>query len=158
MIKIAFTVIVALIFSLMVSACEPGSKEGFGTILGAIGGAAVGDAIGGHGTGKVIAIAAGTLAGAAIGSSIGRSLDRADRQALRRNRQIALETYPSGQTSTWYNPDSGNSGSFRPSPAYQTKNGRYCREFQQTITVGGKTENGYGKACRQPDGTWKIIT
>jgi len=145
---------------LTLTACEPGSKQGFGTILGAIGGAAIGSAIGdyGDGTTHFFAVAAGTLAGAAIGSSIGKSLDDADRMAMSRNRQLALETYPSGQTSNWYNPDSGNSGSYQPLPAYEDKAGSYCREYQQTITVGGKTENAYGKACRQPDGTWKIVT
>ena len=33
-----------------------------------------------------------------------------------------------------------------------------CREFQQTITVGGRTETAYGTACRQPDGDWKIVS
>lgn len=154
--KIKFAVVLLSVVSL--SACEQGSKQGFGTILGAIGGAAVGSAIGGNnnGTGKVIAVAMGTLAGAAIGSSIGKSLDKADRQAMVQSRQAALETYPTGQTATWYNPDTGNSGSYVPRPAYQNNDGRYCREYQQTITVGGKVEEAYGKACRQPDGTWKI--
>jgi len=150
-----------LISLLTLSACEPGSKEGFGTMLGAIGGAAIGSALGdnGDGTTHFFAVAAGTVAGAAIGSSIGKSLDDADRQAMARNQQIALETYPSGQSSTWSNPDSGNSGSYTPQPAYQDQTtGAYCREYQQTITVGGKVEEAYGKACRQPDGTWKIIT
>ncbi len=90
---------------LTISACEPGSKQGFGTMLGAIGGAAIGSALGdnGSGTTQFFAVAAGTLAGAAIGSSIGRSLDKADHLAMERNRQVALETYPSGQTATWYN-------------------------------------------------------
>ncbi|NOZ66989.1 MAG: hypothetical protein GXP00_10935 [Alphaproteobacteria bacterium] len=153
---------IALILAgvLTISACEPGSKEGFGTLLGAIGGAAIGSALGdnGDGTTQFFAVAAGTIAGAAIGSSIGRSLDEADRIAMERNRQVALETYPSGQTATWYNPDTGNSGSYQPQPAYQDKTGAYCREYQQTITVGGKTEDAYGKACRQPDGTWKIVS
>ncbi|PHZ86311.1 RT0821/Lpp0805 family surface protein [Paremcibacter congregatus] len=152
---------VVLILTSMValSACEPGSKEGFGTMLGAIGGAAIGSALGdnGDGTTHFFAVAAGTMAGAAIGNSIGRSLDEADRAAMARHRQVALESYPSGETATWYNPDSGNSGSYRPKPAYQTETGQYCREYQQTITVGGKTEEAYGKACRQPDGTWKIV-
>jgi len=30
-----------------------------------------------------------------------------------------------------------------------------CREYQTTIMIGGKREKAYGKACRQPDGTWK---
>lgn len=145
---------------LALTACEPGSKQGFGTLLGAIGGAAIGSALGdnGDGTTHFFAVAAGTLAGAAIGSSIGRSLDEADRWTMEQNRQIALESYPSGQTSTWYNPDTGNSGSYQPQPAYQDTTGAYCREYQQTITIGGKTEEAYGKACRQPDGTWKIVT
>ena len=25
-----------------------------------------------------------------------------------------------------------------------------------TVTVGGKTEEAYGNACRQPDGTWRV--
>ncbi|MBL4612392.1 MAG: hypothetical protein JKY91_01470 [Emcibacter sp.] len=153
---------IALILAgvLTLTACDPGSKQGFGTMLGAIGGAAIGSALGDNGSGAThfFAVAAGTLAGAAIGSSIGKSMDDADRQAMVRNRQVALESYPSGQTSTWYNPDSGNSGSYSPEPAYQDTTGAYCREYQQTITVGGKTEEAYGKACRQPDGTWKIVT
>ncbi len=153
---------IALILAsaLTLTACEPGSKQEFGTFLGAIGGAAIGSAIGdnGDGTTHFFAVAAGTMAGAAIGSSIGKSMDKADRRAMERNRQIALETYPSGQVSTWHNTDSGNSGSTLPQPAYQDKTGAYCREYQQTITVGGKTEEAYGKACRGADGSWKIVS
>lgn len=146
--------------ALTLTACEPGSNEGFGTLMGALAGAAIGSAIGdnGDGTTHFFAVAAGTMAGAAIGSSIGRSLDEEDRRAMTHNRQLALETYTSGETSSWYNPDSGNSGSYQPQPAYQDRTGAYCREYQQTITVAGKTENAYGKACRQPDGSWKIIS
>ncbi|MBI1309472.1 MAG: hypothetical protein GC129_06490 [Proteobacteria bacterium] len=32
----------------------------------------------------------------------------------------------------------------------------YCREFTQTITIGGKTQKGYGTACLQPDGSWEL--
>lgn len=30
-----------------------------------------------------------------------------------------------------------------------------CREYQTTITIDGKPQKAYGRACRQPDGTWK---
>jgi hypothetical protein len=30
-----------------------------------------------------------------------------------------------------------------------------CREYQTSIMIGGKPQKAYGKACRQPDGTWK---
>lgn len=32
----------------------------------------------------------------------------------------------------------------------------YCREFTQTVTIGGKMQQGYGTACLQPDGSWEI--
>lgn len=32
-----------------------------------------------------------------------------------------------------------------------------CREYMQKVNIGGREETAYGKACRQPDGQWKII-
>jgi hypothetical protein len=32
-----------------------------------------------------------------------------------------------------------------------------CREFQQTITVGGTAQEAYGTTCQQPDGSWKVV-
>jgi hypothetical protein len=32
-----------------------------------------------------------------------------------------------------------------------------CREFQQTITVGGTAQEAYGTSCLQPDGSWKVV-
>jgi surface antigen len=29
-------------------------------------------------------------------------------------------------------------------------------ESRQTITVGGQTQQGYGTACRAPDGQWHV--
>ena len=34
----------------------------------------------------------------------------------------------------------------------------YCREFEETILVDGKPQHAYGKACRQPDSSWKIVS
>lgn len=144
------------VFSLSLVSC---TKEESGTLLGAIGGAVIGDAIGGkghHGSGNTFAIIAGGLAGALIGREIGKSLDKADRQAMQQRTQYSLESTQSGTTSNWHNPDSGNSGTITPQPAYTNKTNQYCREYQQTITVGGKTETAYGTACRQPDESWKI--
>jgi hypothetical protein len=44
-----------------------------------------------------------------------------------------------------------------PKPAYQASNGEYCREFTQTVSVGGRAQEAYGTACRQPDGSWRIV-
>lgn len=143
--------------ALSLAACEGGPKQRTGTLLGAVAGAVAGAQVG-KGEGRIVGAAVGTLLGALAGSEIGKSLDRADIAYLRQTQQRALEKSPSGKTSTWVNPDSGNSGGVTPKPAYKNSSGAYCREFQQTITVGGKTEQAYGTACRQPDGTWKIVS
>ncbi len=31
-----------------------------------------------------------------------------------------------------------------------------CREVQTTVTIGGKPQQAYGTACRQPDGSWRF--
>ncbi len=36
--------------------------------------------------------------------------------------------------------------------------GHYCREFQQTVEVGGRAEQAYGTACQQPDGSWLVTS
>lgn len=43
------------------------------------------------------------------------------------------------------------------SPPYTDNQGRYCREYQSTLIVGGMSQPGYGTACLQPDGSWRIV-
>ena len=150
-----FALVSVLVLGL--AACQTGGpKQGAGTLLGGITGAVAGSQFG-SGDGRVAMAAAGALLGALIGSEIGASLDRADRLAMDQATQTALETEPSGTQVGWSNPDSGNFGTIVPEPAFKDTTGRYCREFQQSITVGGKSESGYGTACRQPDGSWQIV-
>ena len=131
------------------------NKQDIGTIAGAIGGGVIGSNIGG-GKGKTTAIIAGTLLGATLGNSIGQSLDRADMMMYHDTSQRALETAQPGQSLPWKNTQTGNSGTVTPKAYYQNNQGEYCREYTQTIVVGGKKQEGYGTACRQPDGSWKI--
>ncbi|NJC88214.1 MAG: glycine zipper 2TM domain-containing protein [Desulfuromonas sp.] len=147
-----------LVMALALSGCVPnmGPKETGGALLGAAGGAAIGSQIG-HGTGRVVAVAIGTLAGALIGQGVGQSLDRADQLAMERNAQYALENTRTNATTTWRNPDSGNYGAITPVDTYQTASGQYCREYTQTVVVAGEKQQAYGTACRQPDGTWKVV-
>ena len=37
-------------------------------------------------------------------------------------------------------------------------NDNYCRDFNQKIHINGNYEQAYGRACLQPNGTWKIIS
>ncbi len=132
------------------------NKQDVGTLAGAIGGGIIGSNIGG-GKGAIAGTIGGTLLGAMIGSSIGASLDKADMAMYHSTSQRALETAQPGQSLPWKNPQTGNYGSITPSGYYQNSSGQYCREYSQNITVGGKTEKGYGTACRQPDGSWQIV-
>jgi len=127
--------------------------------VGALGGAAAGGYAGsqfGKGTGNLVATGAGVLLGAFLGGELGKSLDRADQAAAT---QAASRAYaaPMGETIAWQNPQSGNSGTITPVREGRTQSGDYCREFQQTINVGGRMERANGRACQQPDGTWQIV-
>lgn len=145
----------ALLSALGCATTEGGgpSKTAIGAVGGAVAGGILGEVIGGHGGD----IAAGAIAGGLLGAFAGNILDQRDRQIANEVAQRSLETMPSGQSSGWQNPDTGNSGSFTPTRTYQQADGTYCREFTQEIVVGGKREQAYGTACRQPDGTWKIV-
>lgn len=152
------TAALLMMLLLVLIGCAPqmGPKESGGTLLGAGTGALLGAQVG-QGRGRLVAVAIGTLAGALIGQEIGKSLDRADQLAMERNAQYALENTRTYTTTTWRNPDSGNYGSITPVETYQTTQGQYCREYTQNVVVAGERQQAYGTACRQPDGTWKIV-
>lgn len=147
--------IMILLAALVGGCAEAGPKEGVGAVLGAAGGGLLGAQFG-SGSGQLAATALGVLAGALLGSNVGRGLDDVDQMRQAAAAQAAFEASPSGIPSTWDNPDSGNYGSITPTRTYQTTSGNYCREFTQTVSVGGQQQQAYGTACRQPDGTWKI--
>lgn len=156
------SVALASVFALGLAGCGPGkgqfNKQTGGAIIGGIAGGHLGSKIG-KGRGKLIATIGGAIIGGLLGGAIGSQLDERDRMLMARNTQTTLEKAKSGVTTRWVNPDSGNRGTITPRRAVKVRRGAketYCREFQQTITVGGKTERAYGRACRQPDGSWKI--
>ena len=151
-----FMRLLALILSaVLVAGCGQVAKEEVGAVIGAGLGGLAGSFIG-DGGGQLVAVAVGTMLGAVMGGGIGKSLDRADRLALAHAQQEALEYGHSGSSTSWKNPDSGNSGEIVPQPAVWRGDGTFCREFQQTIIVGGEMQSAYGTACRQADGTWKL--
>ncbi|MEQ8966436.1 MAG: RT0821/Lpp0805 family surface protein [Azospirillaceae bacterium] len=147
----------ALAAALLVTACQngPGPREAVGTA----GGAAVGGLLGsqiGSGTGQLAATAAGTLLGAFIGRDIGARLDDVDRLKAQQTAQRTFETAPTGSTGTWRNPDSGHYGTVTPTATYQ-QGSQPCRDFTQTVYVGGQEVQETGTACRQADGTWRVV-
>jgi surface antigen len=132
------------------------SKQTGGAVLGGVGGAVAGSQFG-KGKGQLAMTAVGTLLGAFLGSEVGSSLDRADHTYANQAGQQAFENARVGQSIAWNNPDSGHTGMVTPTRTYEQAPGQFCREYQQTVMVGGQEQRSFGTACRQPDGSWKVV-
>jgi len=160
-------IIAVLLTATMLTACtepngEPGrgiehggalSKTDVGVAIGVIGGGVIGGFIG-AGAGQVAAVIGGALIGGVLGGEVGHHLDNRDRAAYDRASQNAMD---SGQTASWNNEETGHHGTVHPHKHYRDAQGRYCRNYTQTIYVDGKSHEGHGKACREKDGSWKIV-
>ncbi|MEQ8398496.1 hypothetical protein [Thalassobaculum sp.] len=46
----------------------------------------------------------------------------------------------------------------RPPMYLQAPPQAYCREYTTTAYVNGRPVESYGTACRQPDGSWRIVS
>jgi surface antigen len=148
--------VIGLAGLLVLSGCDNmGPKQTGGAVIGGAGGALAGAQFGG-GKGRLVTTAIGTLLGAAIGSSVGASLDELDEMKANQAFNKAAAA-PVGQSIAWNNPKSGHSGTVVATRDGTSTTGAYCREFQNTVTIGGQPQSSYGTACRQPDGTWKIV-
>jgi hypothetical protein len=77
-------------------------------------------------------------------------------QRAHENAQILATTAPIGQQITWA--DQNAQGYVVATRDGTSTAGRYCREFQQTVMIGGRTEQAYGTACQQPDGSWQVTS
>ncbi len=126
------------------------NRELLGRLLGAAAGGLVGSQIG-DGRGQLAAVAGGTLLGFLIGGSIGRGMDEVDQNCIGQ----AFEHAGDGQQITWNNPETGARYEVVPTRTVQQSNGSYCREYRTTAVIGGRPRNTYGRACRQPDGSWQ---
>lgn len=151
-------ILAAIALLLSMSACansDIGMTQGIGTVLGGAAGAVAGAQFG-KGKGQLASTAAGTLIGAFLGNEVGKSLDRADQLYAQQSVQRAIVA-PMGTPINWSNPRSGNRGRVVATREGRRNDGAYCREFQQTIIVGGQAQQAYGTACRQPDGSWQFV-
>jgi surface antigen len=123
-----------------------------GMVIGGILGGVLGSQVGG-GHGRTVATIVGTLAGAAIGGAVGKSMDETDRLKTGHT----LETVRTGVPSAWRNPDTGNRYTVTPTRTYDSSQGP-CREYIVDAVVAGRPEKVYGSACRQADGSWRVVS
>lgn len=130
--------------------CTPGNNVPGSTLVGAGAGGLLGTAIFHN---QVAGAIGGALIGGVIGDQVGQYMDRRDQEKM----ESAATTVPIGQQASWQN-SKGAQYTVTPVKDYHNTSNQYCREYQTTVTVNGKTQNAYGRACRQPDGSWKIVS
>jgi surface antigen len=99
----------------------------------------------------------GSVAGSYFGAGMDDSLDLHDRRYMQRTAQNALEFNRTWEASLWRNPETGAEGMVTPTRTYESAAAKWCREFEATITIDDDKELATGHACRDRDGTWRII-
>ncbi|QGY39749.1 hypothetical protein GM415_06320 [Pseudodesulfovibrio cashew] len=103
---------------------------------------------------KISGAAIGAGAGMLVGYIVGNEMDRYDQAHL----SDTLERTPSGQASTWTNPDTYAQYEAIPEPPRQYNDGRVERDVTLRARMpNGEMETVYAKAYRQPDGTWQLV-
>ncbi len=152
-------VLAAVIAVSMLGACannESGSRQA-GTLIGGVLGGIIGSKFG-SGVGKSASIALGAGLGAIAGDEIARRLTERDRQMASATLDDALENGEANKNSGWSNPESGNNGTAKAGETYeQAKTGEDCRDFETTIFTNGGESTATGTACRNEDGSWKVV-
>ncbi len=151
-----FLVGTALVAGLMASGATPSQAENelLGGLLGGAAGAGVGAAVGG---GK----------GAAIGGILGLGIGAlgANQLSKQKQRQPTYVAPPPPAYQQGYAPppptayqQSGQGVAPQPAPSAQAAfDTSYCREYTTTPVIDGTEQKSHGTACRQADGTWRIV-
>jgi surface antigen len=158
-------------------AAVPAHAETDGGLIGALFGAGLGGALGnqiGQGKGRVVATVAGVGLGALLGNAVGSSYDRPQQgyvseAAYYPAPQPAYYTQPASTTVVYEEHRGPRWKRHRHSrttyvvsepvvyaAAPAPEPAPYCREYQQTVRVGGQYQSSYGTACMQPDGSWEM--
>lgn len=132
---------------------QMGDKQAGGTVLGALGGAAIGSAFG-SGSGKLASVAAGAILGGLVGNAIGAQMDAEDRRQMEGAYYSAIA---SGTPARWRNDRTGNYGDVVVERPVYVRSGPVCRNYTNTVYIGGRPEIMRGQACRNPDGTWSPV-
>ena len=81
-------------------------------------------------------------------------LNEGDQRAINDAAQYSLEYAKTHESTEWFNPDTGSSGTFTPVSTHEEPNGRVCREYSVNAIIAGREDQVDGIACRMPDGSW----
>jgi len=132
------------------------SPDPAGILVGGLIGGLLGNSAG-RGSNRTGATIAGVIVGGAVGAALTRSMDCEDRS-------YAYRTYYNGFNSgrpgnyQWRNPRNDNRGEFRVGGYYNDSYGFRCARFDQVTYIRGRAYRADGVACRQPDGSWAVVS
>ena len=124
---------------------------------GALIGGVLGNAIANE-DGRTGATLAGIVIGGALGAALTRDLTCEDRSHAYRAYSDGLNSGNPNSEYQWRNPETGNHGSFHVGDYYDDPDGFRCTTYTQEIFVQGRSQTASGRACRQPDGSWTIVS
>ncbi|MBO6637942.1 MAG: hypothetical protein JJ920_12320 [Roseitalea sp.] len=98
------------------------------------------------------------LAGGLVGRAEASRLSRADRIAALQSEYRALEYTAPGDLVTWQGRSAGISGQVVASQPYRVGS-QDCRQYTHTISAGAAAPSVVrGTACRNPDGSWALLS
>ncbi len=153
--------VTAIVLAISLGGCaniDMSREEMLGTAAGAAAGGFLGYQIGGSVIVNSLFATTGTFVGGAAGLYATRALLGSDRVAYEQTAQKGLNESNDGQVVDWQNPETGNSGIFRPVRSFYLADGRYCRQYRTTVSFEKNVRSGAGMACRQGNGQWAVVS
>ncbi len=132
------------------------SSDPAGILAGAVIGGLLGNTVA-SGNSRGGATVAGVILGGVLGASLTQNLDCEDRSYSYRTYSEGFNNGRPNQTYEWRNPRNGRHGALRVGSYYNDPDGFRCATFSQAIYINGRTQEGRGLACQQPDGSWTIV-
>jgi surface antigen len=127
-----------------------------GAIVGGVIGGLLGNAIS-RGPQRGAGTAVGAILGGVVGASIGNNLNCEERSYAIDAEYRGFEAGRPHSRYNWRSPRGDAYGYVQVGDYYQER-GRRCATYTQEIWVHGRPETASGRACRQPDGTWRMIS
>ena len=142
-----------------------------GVVIGGALGGLLGSTVG-KGRGRLVATATGALVGSMIGNHLQSKPAYAARPApepvyhSRHNRNDRRYRRPVARDHRRANPPRvvyvrpvapPVTETVQVTTRYDPSSGQYCREYQREVIINGQPVSAFGRACQQPDGSWKIV-
>ena len=101
-------------------------------------------------------MAASIILGGVAGGAIGDHLRKSDTEKHAETNLRALDSLGKGQSESWSDARTRNSGSTTVTNVAADPDGNTCKSYVETVRTGPKTVTKDGMACRAPGGTWRV--